>query len=76
MNNQLIVSTLGFEKIKHRYSEDINIIELDNEKYKLLNENDYNKYYKYLFKLASINKDIQIGFYNELLKLNVIEGEY
>lgn len=58
MNNQLIVSTLGFEKIKHRYSEDINIIELDNEKYKLLNENDYNKYYKYLFKLASINKDI------------------
>lgn len=58
MNNQLIVSTLGFEKIKHRYSEDINIIELDNEKYKLLNEKDYNKYYKYLFKLASINKDM------------------
>lgn len=58
MNNQLIVSTLGFEKIKNRYSEDINIIELDNEKYNLLNENDYNRYYKYLFKLAIINKDI------------------
>lgn len=50
-NTQLIVSTLGFDKSILNNPEEYKIIQLDNEKYELLNEYDYKKYYEILEKL-------------------------
>ena len=53
-NNQLIISTLGFEKIKNQYSKNIHIINLTNEKYNLLTIKEYKEYYSYLLRLTEI----------------------
>lgn len=53
-SNQLIISTLGFEKIKNQYSKNIHIINLTNEKYNLLTIKEYKEYYSYLLRLTEI----------------------
>lgn len=51
---QLIVSTLGFNKHDYKDIEFNNIIELNNDKYSLLNKEDYDKY-KYILELVLKN---------------------
>ncbi|MGP1451547.1 MAG: hypothetical protein ACTTJO_02160 [Metamycoplasmataceae bacterium] len=41
--NQLIVSTINFSNIQINKEKNVNIIELNNEKFKLLNSNTYNE---------------------------------
>ncbi|WP_423363100.1 hypothetical protein [Mycoplasma sp. P36-A1] len=53
-NTQHIISTLGFETKQNNFGENINIIKLTNQKYKLLNNDDYNEHIWLLDKLMEI----------------------
>lgn len=49
---QLIISTLGFEKADYPRARIDNIVELENEKYHLLNSDDFSKHYELLMKFT------------------------
>ncbi|ETJ20802.1 hypothetical protein Q604_UNBC18379G0006 [human gut metagenome] len=49
-DTQLIISTLGFNKADYEEFEFENIIELTNDKYKMLSTDDYNEYKEFLGK--------------------------
>lgn len=49
---QLILSSIGFEADKFKTFNPVNVITLNNEKYHLLNESTYEKYYALLNELC------------------------
>ncbi|MDJ0304855.1 hypothetical protein [Dehalobacter sp.] len=52
-DNQLIISTIGFNRAKFSKKLELNIISLSNEKYHLLNENEFDAHKELLFELCN-----------------------
>lgn len=52
-NNQLIISTIGFDEASFEQGKNCNLIPLTNEKYHLLSEQEFNQYSDLLFELCN-----------------------
>ncbi len=51
--NQFVISTIGFKADEFDHGKDCNIIQLDNDKYHLLNEDEFIKYSAILFEFCN-----------------------